>query len=385
MSKKKINTLTGAYAASYAMKQINPDVVAGFPITPQTDIMMNFSQFVADGEVDTEFVLVESEHSAMSAVVGSSAAGVRSMTATSSAGLALMFEVLGVASGSRLPVVMNVVNRALSAPINIHCDHSDSMDCRDIGWIQLYSENAQEVYDNTLIGVKLAERVKLPIMIMQDGFINSHTLQNIKLLTDKKVKKFVGEYEPEYSLLNTDEPITIGPLQLRDYYFETKRQESEAMKNALKEYKRVCKEFKKLTKRGYGYVEKYKLRGADYVIVALSSVCGAIKEVIDELRKAGEKVGLLKIKLFRPFPYKRVKNCLKNAEHVIVLDRSESFGAEPPVMSEVLNSLRKEDVKVDSVIFGLGGRSMQEEDVKTLFNKMIKGEKIPKYSGCREK
>ena len=255
--------LTGAQAASFAMKQINPEVVSAFPITPQTEIMMDFAQFVADGDVNTEFVLVESEHSAMSSAVGASAAGVRSMTATSSAGLALMFEILGVASGSRLPDVMNVVNRALSAPINIHCDHSDSMDCRDIGWIQLYSEDAQEVYDNTFIGLKLAERVKLPAMIMQDGFINSHCLQNIKLLKDAEIKNFIGKFKPKQSLLNFKKPVTIGPLELFDYYFETKRQESEAMISALEDYKIVCKSFEKMSSRKYSAVEIRYLWSSD--------------------------------------------------------------------------------------------------------------------------
>jgi len=375
--------LTGAQAASFAMKQINPEVVSAFPITPQTEIMMDFAQFVADGDVNTEFVLVESEHSAMSSAVGASAAGVRSMTATSSAGLALIFEILGVASGSRLPVVMNVVNRALSAPINIHCDHSDSMDCRDIGWIQLYSEDAQEVYDNTFIGLKLAERVKLPAMIMQDGFINSHCLQNIKLLKDAEIKNFIGKFKPKQSLLNFKKPVTIGPLELFDYYFETKRQESEAMISALEDYKIVCKSFEKMSSRKYSAVEKYKLKDADYAIVALNSVCGAVKDVVDELRINGEKVGLLKIRLFRPFPYDDVLNALKHCKRITVMDRSESFGANPPIMSEVVNSL-KNAKKINSVIFGLGGREIFEDDIKNIYYNMIKNKKQERYVGCRE-
>jgi pyruvate ferredoxin oxidoreductase alpha subunit len=374
--------LTGAQAASIAMKQINPDVVAAFPITPQTDIMMNFSKYVANGQVSTEFVLVESEHSAMSAVVGASAGGVRAMTATSSAGLALMFEVLGVASGSRLPIVMNVVNRALSAPINIHCDHSDSMDCRDIGWIQLYSENAQEVYDNTLIGLKLAEKVKLPVMIMQDGFINSHCLQNVNTLKKDIVKKFIGVYKPVNSLLDLKNPVTIGPLQLTDYYFETKRQQSEAIMKSSEEFENICKSFEKISRQGYYKVEEYKIKNADYVIVALNSISGTVKDVVDELRKQGKKVGFLKIRLFRPFPYKEVLNALKNCKTITVLDRSESFGAKPPLASEIKNSVS--DKKINSIIYGLGGRELLEEDIKIIFKKMIKGEKISHYWGVRE-
>ncbi|MBN1924002.1 MAG: pyruvate ferredoxin oxidoreductase [Nanoarchaeota archaeon] len=376
--------VTGAQAASIAMKHLNPDVVSAFPITPQTDIMMEFGQYVADGEVSTDLILVESEHSAMSAAVGASAAGVRAMTATSSAGLALMFEILGVASGSRLPIIMNVVNRALSSPINIHCDHSDSMDCRDIGWIQLYSENAQEVYDNTIIGTKLAESVKLPVMVMQDGFINSHCLQNIELLEDKKVNEFAGELKPVNSLLDFKKPVTIGPLQLTDYYFETKRQQSEALSDAYKDYIKFCREFAKISGRSYDYVEEYKLKDAKHIIVALNSTCGAVKDVVDELRNRGEKVGLLKIRMFRPFPYERVFNALKKCKSVTVLDRSESFGANPPLMSEVKNSLSSAHVIINSVIYGLGGREFTEEDVKLIFNNMIKGKKVKHYAGCRE-
>ncbi len=376
--------LSGAQAASYAMKQLNPDVVSAFPITPQTDIMMEFSQYVADGEVSTELVLVESEHSAMSAAVGASAAGVRTMTASSSAGIALMFEVLGVASGSRLPIIMNVVNRALSSPINIHCDHSDSMDCRDISWIQLYNENAQEVYDNTIIGTKLAERIKLPLMNMQDGFINSHCLQNINLLKDSIVREYAGECKPVYTLLDFKKPVTMGPLQLTDYYFETKRQQAEAMKLVQREYKKLNKEYKKISGRGYDVIEEYKLKDADYVIVALNSVCGAIKDVVDEFRKKKKKVGLLKIRMFRPFPYERVMKSLKKAKSVTVMDRSESFGANPPLYSEVLNSVRGSKKRVNSVIYGLGGRSVEESDIHELFNNMIKNKKQAKYVRCRE-
>ena len=230
----KILPLTGAYSAAEAMRQINPDVVAAYPITPHSPIVERFAQFVADGKVDTEMIRVESEHSAMSACVGACAAGARVMTATSSAGLALMWEILGVASGLRLPIIMNVVNRALSAPINIHCDHSDSMGARDLSWIQIYSENAQEVYEHNLLALKLAERkdVLLPAMVCQDGFITSHGVENVEIFPDETVRKFAGEYKPEKYLLNLKDPVTFGPLQLTDYYFETKRRQEAAMKKA---------------------------------------------------------------------------------------------------------------------------------------------------------
>ncbi|VVB76396.1 Ketoisovalerate oxidoreductase subunit VorA [Candidatus Tiddalikarchaeum anstoanum] len=379
-----MNVLNGAESAAYAMKQINPDVVAAYPITPQTEIMMKFAEFVANKEVGTKMVLVESEHSAMSAVVGASAGGVRAMTASSSAGLAYMFEVLGIASGLRLPIVMNIANRALSGPINIHCDHSDSMNCKDSGWIQLYSEDSQEVYDNTIIGVKLAEKLHLPLMVMQDGFITSHCLQNIELIKDKTVSDFVGAYNPETNLLNINKPITIGPLQLPDYLFETKRQQAEAMSLVEKEFNSVCREYEKITGRKYGVIEEYHSRDAKQVIVVLNSAAGTVKTVVNELRKNGKKVGLVKVKLFRPFPYEAVNKALSGAESVVVLDRSESFGANPPLYSEISNSLHNTSVKLSSVVFGLGGRDLFETDIKTIFENMISNKKQDKYVGVRE-
>ncbi len=380
ISQKKV-IFTGAESAAHVMKQINPDVVSAFPITPQTNIMMSFTQFVADGEVDTEMILVESEHSAMSGCVGASAAGARAMTATSSAGLALMFEILGVASGTRLPIVMNIVNRALSSPINIHCDHADSMACRDIGWIQMYSENAQDVYDNTLLSIKLAEKVMLPAMIMQDGFINSFCVQNMKILDEKTVQEFVGEYEPKHYLLNVDKPVTMGPLELQDYYFETQFQRIQAMEKAKKEYLNIGEELSKITGRNYPYFEEYRMDDADCVIVTMSTAAGITKHVVDNMRKEGKKVGLLKIRLFRPFPYEEVGKALKNVKNMCVLDRSTSFGANPPLYSEIKNSVDKE---VHSCVFGLGGRDLFEKDVKNVFDKMLKNKKPEKYIGVRK-
>jgi pyruvate ferredoxin oxidoreductase alpha subunit len=334
-----------------------------------------------DKKVSTEFILVESEHSALSAVVGASSAGVRAMTATSSAGLAYMFEILGIASGHRLPIVMNIVNRALSGPINIHCDHSDSMACKDSGWIQIYSENAQEVYDNTLIALKLAEKVNLPAMVMQDGFVCSHCFQNLEVLDDKIVKKFIGEYKPKNYLLNLKSPVTMGPLQLQDYNFETKIQQNEAMKDAMKEFETVCKEYYALSKRKYETIEEYNLKDADYVIVALNSVCGTIKDVVDELRKEGKKVGLCKIKLFRPCPYNKIIKALGNAKKITVLDRSMSFGANAPLYAEIKSCIPEKNIC--SSIYGLGGRDILKENVKELFMNMITSKKQVEYVNFR--
>ncbi|MCK4968040.1 MAG: pyruvate ferredoxin oxidoreductase [Candidatus Aenigmarchaeota archaeon] len=386
----KIVAITGAEASAQAMRQINPEVIAAYPITPQTPIIMKYAQFVADGVVDTELVPVESEHSAQSVVVGASAAGVRAMTATSSAGLALMGEILGVASGLRLPIVMNVVNRAISAPINIHCDHSDSMGTRDHGWIQIYCESAQEAYEYTLIAVRLAESkgVSLPVMIMQDGFITSHGVENVKLYSDSIVKKFLGKYHPKHSLLDTEHPVTVGPLVLPDYLFEIKRQQQEAIAIAKKNFLLIGKEFSKISGQVYNYFEKYRMNDAQAVIVTMSSTVGTVKQTVDNLRKQGKKVGLLKIKMFRPFPYMEVARVLKNIKIIGVLDRSFSFGAYPPLVSEIRNALfnlpNKQPI-VQSYVFGIGGRDIKIEQISKVFQDLLAkkyNQKI-KYIGLR--
>jgi len=374
--KHKYKALSGGQAVAVAMRQINPDLVAAYPITPQTPIIETFAQFVADGKVDTELIDVESEHSALSAVVGASAAGGRSMTATSSQGLALMAEIVYIASGSRLPIVMAISNRALSAPINIHCDHSDSMFLRDAGWIQIYSEDAQEAYDNMLIALKVAENKKVltPAMVMQDGFITSHNIQNVQILDDKVVKKFVGKYEAEFPLLNMKKPITVGPLDLFDYFFEHKYQQAEAMENSKKIIKQVDREFYKLTKRKYDFVENYKTSDAEYIIVALSSTCGTIKMVVDKLRKEGKKVGLLKIRVMRPFPNDEIFKSLAKAKSVAVLDRSMSFGNFSPVFTEVKSALYSLNKKPNlyNYIYGIGGRNIGIKDIEKVFNNLMK-------------
>jgi len=363
--------LTGAEAYAEAMRQIEPDVVAAYPITPQTPIIEKFAKFAADGKVRTKFILAESEHSALSAVVGASAAGGRAMTATASQGLAYMWEVLGVASGFRLPIVMAVANRNLSAPLNIHCDHSDSMGARDLGWIQIFCETVQEVYENTLFAIKLAEnpKVLLPVMIMQDGFVTSHGVENAMILDDEIVKKFIGEYKPKYFLLNIEHPVTFGLITLPNYQMEIKYQQAQAMKNAKKVYLEVSKALSKITGKKYYYFEEYKLSDAKFIIVTMASTAGTVKAAIDELRERGQKVGLLKIKLFRPFPYQEVGKALAYASSIAVLDRSESFGAAPPLFSEIKNSLYdlKKRPKLQSYVFGLGGRDIKISDIKKVF------------------
>ena len=364
--------LSGNEAAATAMKQINPDVVAAFPITPSTEIPQYFSTFVANGSVDTEFVAVESEHSAMSACIGAEAAGSRAMTATSANGLSLMWEMIYIASSLRLPIVMNLVNRAVSGPLNIHNDHSDAMGVRDAGWIMLFSENNQEAYDNNLMAHKIAENkdVQLPIMICQDGFITSHSIENIELENDEDVKKFVGEYHPEHYLLNKKEPMAIGPLDLQAYLFEHKAQQGNAMKAAKQVILDVSKEFEKWTGRHYDLFEEYKLDDAEIAIVCMNSTAGTTKAVVDKLRDQGVKAGLLKIRVYRPFPGEEVAKALSHLKAVAVLDKSDSLNAIGGALFEdVVSSMyvAKQNVPVVNYVYGIGGRDTTEKEINSFY------------------
>ncbi|HKK83087.1 MAG TPA: pyruvate ferredoxin oxidoreductase [Atribacterota bacterium] len=394
MSKNTV-AITGNDAAAYAIKQINPDVMAAYPITPQTSLVQKFSEYVADGLVKTEFVTVESEHSAMSACVGAAAAGGRVMTATAANGLALMFEIVYIAASSKLPIVMPVVNRALSGPINIHCDHSDSMAARDSGWIQLYSENAQEAYDNTIQAIRIAEnmKVRLPVMVMFDGFITSHGIEMVDFLDDDVVRNFVGDYQPNHPLLDPEKPLTYGPLDLYDYYFEHKRQQAEDIKNSKPIIVDVAKEFGKISGRPYGLFESYQLEDAETAIVALSSTAGTTKEVVDEMRANGKKVGLLKPRVFRPFPYQEIAKALSHLKAVAILDRSDSFGAfGGPLFTEIRSAMMefgKIPENID-IIYGLGGRDINQQDIEGVYNQLdaiAKSGKVKEriqYLGVRE-
>lgn len=368
--------LTGNDAVAEAMRQINPDVVAAYPITPQTELMHKFADYVADGDVKTEFVLVESEHSAMSAAVGASAAGSRVVTATSANGLALMWEILYIAASTRCPIVMADVNRALSAPINIHCDHSDSMGARDAGWIHLHSENSQEAYDNMIQAVRIAEsrQVLLPVMVCLDGFILSHTLEPVEILDDKTVTDFIGEFRPVHNLLDNEHAMTFGPLDFHDYYFEHKIPQIEAMKNAVGVIDEVAKEFEKISGRRYTHIERYRTDDAERIAVVLGSTCGTAKTVVDDLRSKGEKVGLVKVRTFRPFPYKAIREALSGAKAVAVLDRSHSFGAQGgPVALETRATLcHHPSVAFKNYIYGLGGRDVSTDQICQAFEE-IKG------------
>lgn len=375
-----------------AMRQINPDVVAAYPITPATEIVMIFAKYVADGLVDTEFVAVESEHSAMSACVGASSAGARVMTGTSSQGLCLMYEILPIAAALRLPIVMCDVNRAISGPINIHCDHSDTMAARDFGWVQIFSENSQEAYDSLIQAVRIAEdpRLHLPTMVTTDGFIISHCLERIETLEDKQVKDFVGlERQAEVKLLDTTKPVTVGAIDLQDYYFEHRMQVAEAMRGAKKVILEVAGEFAKKFGRKYGLFESYLADDAEYIMVALGSTCGTAKVVVDELRAKGVKAGLIKIRVFRPFPAEELAAALSKAKAIAVMDRSDTWSAQGGQVYTELRSAMYGETKqppMINVIYGLGGREITLADLHSVFASLQNVDRQPKvsYLGVRE-
>ena len=367
--------MSGNEAVAEAIRQVNPDVMPAFPITPSTEIPQMVSTFIANGKVDTEFIPVESEHSAMSAAIGSEAAGARTMTATSSAGLALMWEELLLAASNRLPIALTLVNRTLSGPININCDHSDGMGARDTGWIQIYAENNQEVYDNYIQAYPIAEdkRVHLPIMICQDGFITSHAVENILLLPDEPVKEFVGTYEPEEFLLNPGNPVAVGPYSISAYAMEAKKAQAEAMENAREVILEVAERFEKMSGRKYGFFESYRLEDADYAMVIMGSAAGTAKQAVDELREQGMKVGILKIRVFRPFPEKEIAEALKGCKAVAIMDRTESYNGNcGPLGSEVTAGLYRNKVFLEAVCYtyGLAGRDFTTDSVKGIFDQL---------------
>ena len=368
--------LSGNEAAAIAMKQINPDVVAAFPITPSTEIPQYFSTFVSNGTVDTEFVAVESEHSAMSACIGAQAAGGRAMTATSANGLSLMWEMIYIASSLRLPIVMSLVNRAVSGPLNIHNDHSDAMGVRDAGWIQLFSENNQEAYDNLVMAHRIAEHkdVLLPLMVCQDGFITSHSIENIELIEDEKVKEFVGKYKPEHYLLDSENPMAIGPLDLQAHLFEHKTQQAMAMRNAKKVILDVAADFENMTGRKYGFFEEYKMEDAEVVVVCMNSTAGTAKFTADKLREQGVKAGVLKVRVFRPFPAEEIAKALSKAKAVAVLDKADSLNAAGGALFEDVTSgmfVNKTYVPTVNYVYGIGGRDTKSDDIESVYNDLL--------------
>ena len=386
MSKVKI--ITGTSAAAEAARLCDVDVVSAYPITPQTTCVEKLAEFVANGELDAEFIKVESEHSAMSACIGASAAGARTFTATASQGLALMHETLFIASGMRLPIVMMNANRALSAPINIWNDQQDSISQRDTGWIQIYAEDNQETLDSLIQAFKIAEHedVLLPVMVNLDGFILTHTVEPVELPDEEEVRDFVGVYEPKHAYMDPDRPITQGPVGVPSCYMESRHDVQLAMDNAEKVIMDVNEEFAKKFGRKYGngLIETYNIENAETVLVAMGSVCGTIKEVIDDLKQKGNEYGLLRIRTYRPLPINHIKEALKNAKNIAILDKNITLGMNKGALYIDLAAFLK-DKKTINYIVGLGGRDIKPEDIKEIMEHAEKAEDgETKWVGLKE-
>jgi pyruvate ferredoxin oxidoreductase alpha subunit len=382
---------SGNLAFAEAMRQINPDVVAAYPITPSTEIPMKFAEFVANGLVDTEFIAVESEHSAITACVAASVSGARVMTASSANGVALMHEIFPIAASFRTPIIFGLVNRTVGAPLNIHCDHSDSMPERDSGWIQIYCEDAQEVYDTAILSVRLAEHhdVLTPVFVCQDGFITSHCYEAVEFLPDAAVSKFVGVRKPLYPLLDVDDPVSYGSFVMSEDYFEMKRNQMEGLRNVNRVCAELSRELAALTGREFAPVERYMTDDAEYVIVIMASAAGVAKDVVDALRGRGVKAGCLRVRMFRPFPAAEVASALGGKRAVAVLDRSVSPGGTAPLAAEVRSALYglARRVPVYGYIFGLGGRDFFPHDAESVFDDLINGRDPGDdcYIGLRDK
>jgi len=379
---------TGNEAMAYAMRQINPDVVAAYPITPSTEIVQIFSNYVHDGLVDTEFVAVESEHSAMAACIGSAASGCRTMTATASQGLALMHEMLFIAGGLRLPIVVAIASRSLSSPLNIHADHSDSLASRDSGWMQFFCETVEEGYDTLIQAVKMAERTSLPAIVAIDGFILSHCMERLEVFDDRKVRDWLGPYKPNWNLLDLDRPILVGPATLQDYYFEFKRSQIEGMNRALPVIQEVMKDFREAFGRSYDVIEEYRCEDAKAVVLLMGSACGDVRAAVDALRKQGKKVGMVKLRVFRPLPHGLLRAALGRFECVGVMDRADSVNSfVGPLYNEVAASLYDAPRKPTllSYVFGLGGKEFTPDDAAGILEQVLAGKKDEQvtYVGVR--
>lgn len=376
-NKKNIKALNGGYAMAEALRQIHPDVMAVYPITPQTTIIETYAKMKADGLVTTEIIQTESEHSAMSATIGACSAGARAVTASSSQGLLHMAETLPVVSGLGLPIVMCVSSRALSAPLNIHGEHGDVMAIRDLGWVQIFSEQAQDAYDNTIIALRLAEIAGVPVMPIMDGFHTSHTTERVEVLEDEIVASFVGERQAENALTDQENPITIGTLALQSTYFDFKIDQEKNMQKTKNLYKKICAEYGKISGRKHGLFESYKVKDANSVIVMMGATAGTVKDTVDALRAEGKKVGLLKINLFRPFPYKEVGAELAHTKNIAVLDRAMAFGSFPPLFQDILTSMQSAGSKkhdIASYIYGIGGRDTMQSHILKVFKDLEEGE-----------
>ena len=381
MAQKKVIALTGNQAAAEAMRQINFDIAAVYPISPQTELMGFFAEYVANGEVDTEMIAVDGEHSAMAACIGAAAAGARVITASAGPGIAYMVENLYVASGMRLPIVLLDVNRALSAPLSIHCDHADSMLTRDTSWISLFSENAQEAYHNIIMATKISEKALFPIIVNYDGYIVSHSIEDVEILDDETVRNFVGPsdiHRIPYPLLDVKKPVTYGATAQPDYYTECKYQQHHDFLKVYDIVREVFNEFGEIAGVNYDFIEEYKTDDAEYIGISMGSSFGTLKDVVDILRAQGKKVGAIKIRLFRPFPVKELAEALSKAKGVAVLDRADSFdGIGGPLFKDVSTAIMMSQNRplIHNFIYGLGGREVKEEDFLKAFDRLERLEK----------
>lgn len=358
-----------------------------FPITPSTEIPEYFSKYIADGKIISNLILVESEHSAMSAAIGASLSSARTATATSSNGLAYMWEMLHIAASMRAPIIMELVCRSISGPLNIHNEHSDAMGMKDTGWIMLFSKNNQDVYDNTIIGTMIAENsnVLLPIAICQDGFITSHSIENIEILEDDEVIKLVGKYNNKVNLLDKENPVTVGPLDLPTHLFEHKRLQVEALANAKKVFKEISEKYEKVSGRKINMIDTYMVEDAETVIIAIGSTAETIEEVVDRRRKNGEKVGVIAIRMFRPFPEEEIISALKNVKNIAVMDKVMDYSLNGgPLYKEIISAIydmkEKDEEKdklgdkniiVSNYIYGIGGRDIGVDDIEGIFDDIL--------------
>ena len=372
-----------------------------FPITPSTEIPEYFSKYIADGKIISKLILVESEHSAMSAAIGASLSSARTATATSSNGLAYMWEMLHIAASMRAPIIMELVCRSISGPLNIHNDHSDAMGMKDTGWIMLFSKNNQDVYDNTIIGTMIAENsnVLLPIAICQDGFITSHSIENIEILEDDEITKFVGKYNNNVNLLDKENPVTVGPLDLPTHLFEHKRLQVEALANAKKVFKKISEKYKKISGRKINMIDTYMVEDAETVIIAIGSTAETIEEVVDRRRKNGEKVGVIAIRMFRPFPEEEIISALRNVKNIAVMDKVMDYSLNGgPLYKEIISAIygmkeknkdrdkeKDKNIIVSNYIYGIGGRDIGVDDIEGIFDDILdnsNNEKI-RYVGLK--
>lgn len=374
--------ISSAEAVSEAVKRARPSVIPVYPITPQTKISEKLADYVADGELDAHYIKVESEHSAMSAAIGASGAGVRVFTATSSQGLAYMHEPVFAAAGMRVPIVMANANRALSSPINIWNDQQDSISERDSGWIQIYAETGQEAFDTVLQAFKISENpdVLIPTMVCIDGFILTHTVDPVEVLSQEEVDTFLPKYTRGYSYLDPEDPMSLGTLADTESYIEIRHELEKAMEHSLEVIEEVGKEFGDLFGRYYGLVEEYKSEDADIILIAMGSICGTIKDVVDKQREEGKKVGLVRIRTYRPFPKEALKNAVKDAK-LAVLDKDISLGAGGAVYLDTKATL---DNEVYGFVLGLGGRDITPEHIEEIIEKTENPVNDVEWIGLRE-